>query len=79
MDILKDRKSALFAAIVEQGEAAAPSGAARLTADDFRFLIGEEGNRRRAPFGKHRFRVEPACVSLQTPRNGLPLPRPQGG
>lgn len=44
MMALKDRKSALFRAIVEQGEAAAPTGAAGLTAEDFQFLVtAEEG------------------------------------
>jgi superfamily II DNA or RNA helicase len=41
MMALKDRKSALFAAVVEQGEAVAATGAASLTADDFQFLVAE--------------------------------------
>jgi SNF2 family DNA or RNA helicase len=41
MMALKDRKKALFTAIVEQGEAAAPGGAAGLTAADFQFLVTE--------------------------------------
>lgn len=39
MMALKERKSVLFAAIVDQGESAAPTGAAGITANDFQFLI----------------------------------------
>ena len=41
MMALKDRKKALFTVIVEQGESAAPTGAAGLTAEDFQFLVTE--------------------------------------
>ncbi len=41
MMALKDRKKALFTAIIDQGEAAAPTGAAGLTAEDFQFLVTE--------------------------------------
>lgn len=41
MMALKDRKKALFTAIIEQGESAAPTGAAGLTAEDFQFLVTE--------------------------------------
>jgi superfamily II DNA or RNA helicase len=41
MMALKERKSALFAAIVDQGEVAAPTGAAGITAADFQFLVAD--------------------------------------
>ncbi len=40
---LKERKQALFEEVIEHGNAASADGGAMLTADDFRFLLGEAG------------------------------------